>query len=70
MNAEAQLFDLSPFGVLHSVAAPLASAGVAISTIATHDTDYVLVRRFDEAVSALRSAGHDVTGDVGDLGDS
>ena len=60
-------FDLSLVGVLHSVTAPLASAGVAMFTIATHDTDYVLVRRFDEAVSALRAAGHDVTGDVGDL---
>ena len=57
-------FDLSQVGVLHSVTTPLASAGVSMFTIATFDTDYVLVRRLDAAVAALRRAGHHVTGDL------
>jgi len=59
-------FDLSLVGVLHSVTQPLAAAGVAVFTIATYDTDYVLVRRVDEAVAALRAAGHEVAGDLDD----
>lgn len=55
-------FDLSLVGVLHSLTGPLASAGVPIFPIATYDTDYVLVRRFAEAITALRAAGHEVTG--------
>ena len=43
-------FDLSLVGVLHSVTQPLAAAGVSVFPIATHDTDYVLVRRFEAAV--------------------
>jgi uncharacterized protein len=57
-------FDLSLVGVLHSITGPLASARVPIFPIATHDTDYVLVRRFTEAVTALRAAGHEVTGSL------
>ena len=54
--------DLALTGVLASVAAPLADAGVPIFPIATHDTDWVLVPgdRLDAAVGALRGAGHDV----------
>ena len=63
-------FDLSQVGVLHSVTAPLAEAGVSVFTIATYDTDYVLVRRFPEAVTALRAAGHEVAGDLGEDGPS
>lgn len=59
-------FDLSLVGVLHSVTQPLAAAGVSVFTIATHDTDYVLVRRFETAVEALRRAGHEVAGDLED----
>ena len=59
-------FDLSMVGVLHSVTEPLATAGVAVFTIATYDTDYMLVRRFSEAVAALRNAGHEVAGDLDD----
>ncbi|CAN5814257.1 ACT domain-containing protein [soil metagenome] len=57
-------FDLSQVGVIRSVIEPLADAGVAVFTIATFDTDYVLVRRFEAAVAALRAAGHEVTGDL------
>lgn len=59
-------FDLSLVGVLHAVTEPLAAAGVPLFTIATYDTDYVLVRRFEAAVEALRAAGHEVAGDLDD----
>jgi hypothetical protein len=59
-------FDLSLVGVLHSVTEPLAAARVPLFTIATHDTDYVLVRRIEAAVAALRAAGHEVTGALDD----
>ena len=47
-------------GVLRSLAAPLADAGVPILAIGTFDTDYVLVRAadLDHALDALRLAGH------------
>ena len=50
-------------GVLSSVAAPLAEAGIGIFAISTFDTDYVLVpgRRLADAVRALAAARHRVT---------
>jgi uncharacterized protein len=56
--------DLALTGVLIALALPLARAGVAIFTVSTYDTDYLLVRseRLDEAVEALRAAGHRVAG--------
>jgi hypothetical protein len=59
-------FDLSLVGVLHAVTRPLAAAGVSVFMIATHDTDYVLVRRFRAAIEAMREAGHEVAGDLDD----
>ena len=55
-------FEFSAVGVLASVAAPLAEAGVSIFALSTYDTDYVLVKegQFDRAVSALRERGHEV----------
>ena len=49
-------------GVMVSLALPLADAGIPILAIGTYDTDYVLVRHSDleNAVHALRAAGHDV----------
>ena len=54
--------DFALTGVLASVLAPLADAGVSVFAIATYDTDYVLVRAhaIDAAVAALRGAGHTV----------
>ena len=51
-------------GVLASVARPLAEAGVSIFSISTYDTDHVLVREeaLDDAVAAIRRAGHEVRG--------
>jgi uncharacterized protein len=55
-------FELSMVGILASVAAPLAGAGVSIFVVSTFDTDYVLVRerQLDLAVYALREHGHEV----------
>jgi uncharacterized protein len=49
-------------GVMVSLARPLADAGIPILAIGTYDTDYVLVRQADleNAIQALRAAGHDV----------
>ncbi|HEY0152337.1 MAG TPA: ACT domain-containing protein [Longimicrobium sp.] len=52
--------DFGLTGVLASIASPLAAAGISIFAISTFDTDYVLVKaeRLDDAVEALRRAGH------------
>ncbi len=54
--------DFALTGVLASIAAPLASAGVSIFAIATFDTDYVLVKEdhLAKATAALAAAGHTV----------
>jgi uncharacterized protein len=54
--------DLGLTGVMASIATPLADAGVPIFPIATHDTDWVLVpgAKLEDAVGALRYAGHEV----------
>ena len=54
--------DFAVTGVLASIAAPLADAGVSIFAISTYDTDYVLVREhaLPAAIAALTAAGHDV----------
>ncbi|MDB4898364.1 MAG: hypothetical protein JWN53_172, partial [Gemmatimonadetes bacterium] len=55
-------FDMALVGITVAVAEPLAAAGVSIMPIATHDTDYVLVRaeQLARAIDALRAAGHTV----------
>ena len=52
--------DFSLTGVLASLAAPLAQAGIAIFVVSTYDTDYLLVREstLDAALAALLAAGH------------
>jgi hypothetical protein len=54
--------DLGLTGVMASIATPLADAGVPIFPIATHDTDWILVpgTQLEDAVGALRYAGHEV----------
>jgi hypothetical protein len=54
--------DLSMTGVLASLAAPLAGAGVPLLAIGSHDTDHLLVKDVDGALAALAAAGHDVPG--------
>jgi hypothetical protein len=55
--------EFSLTGVLASLAAPLAEAGISILAISTFDTDYVLVPgiHVDEARAVLIRAGHPVT---------
>ena len=55
-------------GVLASIAAPLAEAGVPIFAISTFDTDYVLVPgdRLDGGIAVLRGAGHTVAEGAGE----
>ena len=54
--------DFSLTGVLASLAAPLAAAGVTLFALSTFETDYVLVRgtQLARASAALRDAGHAV----------
>jgi hypothetical protein len=51
-------FDLTLTGIMVQVAQPLASAGVPIFTLATYNTDYILVpaAHVDKALIALRQA--------------
>jgi hypothetical protein len=55
-------FAFAEVGVLASVAAPLAEAGIGILALATFDTDYVLVKEteLEQACQALVRAGHTV----------
>jgi hypothetical protein len=52
--------EFSLVGVLASLTAPLARAGVSLFSISTFDTDHLLVREadLDRACRALESAGH------------
>ncbi|MEO8476156.1 MAG: ACT domain-containing protein [Actinomycetota bacterium] len=54
--------DLALVGVLKQVLDPLAVAGVSVFVVSTFDTEFVLVRRFDAAVTALEEAGFEVLG--------
>ena len=58
-------FAFDVVGVLASLAAPLATAGVPIFAISTYETDYLLVKHTDlsAALAALRGAGHSFEGD-------
>jgi uncharacterized protein len=53
-------FPFTAVGVIASLAAPLAQAGISLLSIATYDTDYFLVKAsvFDDAVAVLVAAGH------------
>lgn len=56
--------DFASTGILASLAALLAEAGVTIFALSTYDTDVVLVRdrELDRACTALVAAGHAVFG--------
>ena len=58
--------DLSLVGILASLTAVLAGAGVSVFAVSTFDTDYLLVRESDlvAADRALRAAGHMVSHSV------
>ena len=54
--------DYALTGIMASLAEPLADANVPIFPIATHDTDYILIkeRHLETAIHALTSYGHAV----------
>ena len=53
-------FDLTLTGIMVLVATPLAQASVPIFTLATYNTDYILVpqARLTDACHAIQQAGH------------
>jgi hypothetical protein len=54
--------SFSAVGILAALTGPLAEAGISVFAISTFDTDYLLVKEkdFEEAVNALRRAGHTI----------
>lgn len=54
--------DFALVGILASITAPLAQAGISIFTVSTYDTDYVMFKddKREQALAALRAAGHTV----------
>jgi hypothetical protein len=54
--------EFSLTGILASLTAPLAAAGISIFSISTYDTDYLLVKSatLKVALVALRKAGHHI----------
>jgi hypothetical protein len=57
--ASADALDVNQAGILASISAPLAAAGISIFVISTFDNDYVLVRVHDleRAVGVLERNG-------------
>lgn len=55
-------FDLTLTGIMVRVATPLAQAGVPIFTLATYNTDFILVpgARLADACDAITQAGHTI----------
>jgi hypothetical protein len=51
-------------GVLSSLTAPIAEAGISLFALSTFDTDYILVKAdsLSVAVAALRKAGFEIRG--------
>lgn len=56
--------DFSLIGIMAALTSALAQAGVSVFALSTYTTDYLLVREesLEQAVAALRAAGHTVTG--------
>jgi hypothetical protein len=54
--------DFSLTGIMASLAAPLAAAGISLFALSTYDTDYLLIKddQVARAVAALTRAGHHV----------
>ena len=55
--------DFALIGILAALTVPLANAGISVFAISTFDTDYLLVKqdKLDQAITALITAGHQVT---------
>lgn len=54
--------DFSLVGILASITAPLAEAGISIFAISTYNTDYLLIKeeQLEKALGALTQAGFQV----------
>ncbi len=54
--------EFAMVGVLVSVLAPLADAGIPVFVTSTFDTDYLMIKEihFEPAIEALRRSGHHV----------
>jgi hypothetical protein len=57
--------DLSLVGILASLLAPLADAGISVFAVSTFDTDYLLVKESDARRAAEVLRGHDHVIDTG-----
>ena len=55
-------FDFSLAGIHVSLAVPLADAGISILTVATYETDHLLIQEQDleRTIEVLEAAGHHV----------
>ena len=55
-------FDFDEIGVLASMTAPLAEAGISLLTISTFDTDYIFIQseNYQRAIQFLSAAGHEI----------
>ena len=56
-------FAFDETGIIHTISRPLAEADLGIFTVATYETDYILVKQKDAAAAAdlWRADGHEVT---------
>jgi hypothetical protein len=54
------ILDFSMTGILNSLTAPLAAAGIPLFAVSTYNTDYILIRsdRLADALAKLTEAGH------------
>lgn len=54
--------DFALTGIIASLSAPLAAAGISIFVVSTFDTDYLLVHEstLEESILALEQAGHTI----------
>jgi len=55
--------DFGLVGILASIAAPLAAAGISIFALGTFDTDYLLIKeeQYERAIATLAASGHTIT---------
>jgi hypothetical protein len=58
-----QEFGLEEVGILLQLLQPLAAANIPIMAYSTYKTDYIFInsKQLDNAVQALKEAGHEVT---------
>ena len=57
-------FDFNQIGVISSLAAPLAQAGISIFVVSSFDTDYILVKgeNVEQTIAVFSDNGHFIVG--------